>query len=250
MIPGLPRNTTGAYVRRLRRVHRRRRRRLWRILRWLVPGAVWAMDGTWFDQPIADHSRRALVVAELHHRQVLDLRAVAGERAGTAVACLERLIEWHGAPLVLKVDNGSANRSAAVRNLCAQHGILPLFSPPRCPRFNGTCEVSGRWAKRRAENSAAQRGAGQVTQADLDCAVTFTGRLPSVSAELRACLHATVAQELSTVVRERGLVIDDTTPDHRRRSLERVAIQRALQLCHILKIEGRAFPRCLPATAA
>jgi len=35
-----------------------------------------------------------------------------------------------------------------------------------------------------------------------------------------------------------------------RRSLERVAVQRALQLCHILTIKGREYRQCLPASAA
>jgi hypothetical protein len=250
-IPGLPRNTTAAYVRRLRRVRRRRQRRRWSTLHWLVPGAVWAIDGTWFGQAIADHSRRALVVVELHGRQLIDLRAVPGERACVVVACLRWLIEWHGAPLVLKADNGSAFISDVLRDFCERHAITLLFSPPRCPRFNGACEVSGRWAKHRAQAAAARRGSdGQLCQADLDSAVTCTGPLPRVCEELRARLRATIAEQLAAVAAERGLVIGKRTPDHVRRSLERVAIQRALQLCHILKIEGRAFPRCLPAPAA
>jgi len=35
-----------------------------------------------------------------------------------------------------------------------------------------------------------------------------------------------------------------------RRSLGRVAARRALQICHILTIEGREFSQCLPASAA
>lgn len=38
--------------------------------------------------------------------------------------------------------------------------------------------------------------------------------------------------------------------DHVRRSSERVAVQRALPLCHILTIEGRAYQQWLPAPAA
>ncbi len=43
------------------------------------------------------------------------------------------------------------------------------------------------------------------------------------------------------VYQARGLAEDALLGDHVRRTLERVAIRRALQLCHILKIEGRGY---------
>ena len=44
---------------------------------------------------------------------------------------------------------------------------------------NGACEVSGRWAKHRAD-AAARRGDGALTRADLDCAVTNVGTAPGI----------------------------------------------------------------------
>lgn len=232
-------------------MQRRQRRRWWRSLHWHMPGAVWAIDGTWLDRCVVDMGRRALVVVELHSKQVLRLEAVPGERAAAVVSCLEQLIERHGPPLVLKADNGSAFISEAVAAWCERHGITLLHSPVRCPRFNGTCEVSGRWAKQRAAAAALQRGsAEQLCQADLDCAITLQGTLPRISHGLRWRFRVVVAQELTAVARERGLVLDEHTRDHLRRSLARVAVQRALLLCHILTIEGRAYPRWLPAQVA
>ena len=49
---------------------------------------------------------------------------------------------------------------------------------------------------------------------------------------------------------EQGLALDSPLRDHVRRSLERVAVQRALQLCHILTIKGREYRQCLQASAA
>jgi transposase InsO family protein len=250
-IAELPRNTTAAYVRRLRRVHRCRLRRRWRTLHWRVPGTVWAIDGTWFDQPVLPLGRRALIVVELESRQTLCVESVSGERATAVVACLERLIAMHGAPLVLKADNGSAFVSERVAELCARHGITLMHSPIRRPRWNGTCEVSGRWAKHRAHAAAGLRGSpDQLCQADLDCAVTFTGAMPRIDDALRLHFRAVVAQQLAAVVAERGLVMHDRTHDHVHRSLARVAVQRALQLCHILTIEGREYRRSFPAPAA
>jgi hypothetical protein len=250
-IPSLPRNATCAYVRRLRRVRARRIRRLWRVLRWLLPCAVWAIDGTWLDQPVAPFGRRALVVVELHSGKVLDLRAVPGERAAAAEQVLARLIEEHGAPLVLKLDNGSAFTARRFAKFCQRHGITLLHSPVRRPRYNGACEVHGRWAKRDAQAAARARGASDgLTQADLNSAITFTGVMPRVSPVLRQRFLEVVAEQLTIVAAERGLALQGAVPDHVRRSLARVAVGRALQLCHILTIEGRAYRQCLSRSAA
>ena len=251
LIPDLPRNTTTAYVRRHRRVRARRRRRQARSLHWHALGAVWAIDGTWFDQPVVPLGRRALVIVELASRQTLCVESVPGERAAAVVPCLERLIAQHGAPLVLKADNGSAFVSRQLAELCLRHGVTLMHSPVRRPSWNGTCEVSGRWAKERATAAARQRGSpDQLCQADLDCAVTFTGAMPRIDDARREHFRAVVDQELGAVLAERGLVAGEQTSDHVRRSLGRVAVRRALQLCHILTIEGRGYRQWFPTPAA
>ncbi len=220
-------------------------------MQWHLPGAVWAIDGTWLDRCVIDMGRRALVVVELNSKKTMCLEAVRGERGTAVVACLERLIDRHGAPLVLKADNGSAFICAALAALCERSGIVLLHSPVRRPRFNGCCEVSGRWAKHRAAAAALRRGSpDQLCQADLDAAVTLQGTLPAIDMQLRWRFRTLVAQQLAAVARERGLVLDERTRDHQRRSLARVAVQRALELCHILTIEGRAYHQWLPAPAA
>lgn len=250
-IPGLPKNSTAAYVCRLKRVRGHRRRRNWCALHWHVPGAVWAIDGTWFERPVGTNGRRALVVVEMHSRRTLCVESVPGERARAVIACLQRLIVKHGAPLVLKADNGSAFIAKRLAEFSRRHGITLMHSPVRRPRWNGTCEVSGRWAKRRAVAAATLRGASDgLCQADLDCAVTFTGTMPRIDDALRERFLATVAQQLANVVAERGLAIDNQTEDHVHRSLGRVAALRALQLCHILTIKGREYHQWLPASAA
>ena len=246
-IPGLPRNSAAAFLRRLKRLVRKRRRRNWRRLRWLVPGAAWAIDGTWLDAPVAGGSRRALIVMELHGGNVLAFDPVRGERASDVVACLRRLIARHGTPLVLKADNGSAFRSGAVAALCCRHGITLLHSPVRRPRYNGACEVAGRWAKRRVMAAAALRGSpGRLESGDLDAAVTQVGALPQVTAEERERFLVAAQEQLLAVEQERGLVDRSALKDHVRRSLERVAVRRALEHCHILMIEGPPYRQWLP----
>jgi len=250
VIAGLPRNSTAALLKRLKRVRGRRRRRRWCKLQWLLPGAVWAIDGTWFDRPVGDNGRRALVVVELHSRRTLCVDSVVGERTADVIACLQRLITKHGVPLVLKADNGSAFIAKCLARFCRRHAITLMHSPVRRPRWNGTCEVSGRWAKQRAVTAARLRGSAVLCQADLDAAVTFVGTLPRIDRALRERFLELVAQQLAAVANERGLANDDHLQDHRRRSLGRVAAQRALQLCHILTIEGREYHQWLPASAA
>jgi hypothetical protein len=248
---GLPRNAAAAFLRHITRWRRRRRRRRACVLHWLRAGAVWAIDGTWFDRPVAGQSRRALVVAELHSRKTLALQAVPGERAAAAIRLLEDLIHRHGAPLVLKLDNGSAFIARCFATFCRRHSITLLHSPVRRPSFNGTCEVSGRWAKLRAAAAAAARGSpGQLCQADLDCAVTFTGTMPRIDPGFRDRFRQIIAEQLDVVAAEKGVALDDQTEDHVHRSLGRVAVKRALQLCHILTIEGREYRQCFSAPAA
>jgi hypothetical protein len=240
-IPGLPKNSTAAYLHRLKRVAERLRRRRICRLQWQVPGAVWAIDGTWFDQPVANHGRRALVVVEMHSKKTLCLQSVPGERASSAIACLQGLVAKYGAPLVLKADNGAAFTAVSFTDFCEQHGITLMHSPVRRPQWNGTCEISGRWAKRRATASATLRGAPRIEQQDLDAAVSFAGAMPRIDADLRRRFRNLVRAHFATLVRERGLVSADSLREHVRRSLGRVAARRALQLCHILTIRGREY---------
>lgn len=219
-------------------------------MHWLVPGAAWAIDGTWLDQAVVGSGRRALVVVDLHSKKTLAVESVRGERAVDVERVLAELIAKHGAPLVLKLDNGSAFISERIAAFCRRHGITLMHSPIRRPSWNGTCEVSGRWAKRRAAAAARLRGDGTLTQADLDCAVTFVGVLPQVDESLRRAFLAMVAQQLAVAAMDRGVALDEDLRDHVRRSLGRVAARRALQTCHIVTIEGREYPQCLPGSAA
>lgn len=171
-----------------------------------MPGTVWAIDGTWLKQCVEGSGRRALSVVELHSKRTLALESVWCERAYEVERVLTALAEKHGAPLVLKLDSGSAFISLRIAVFCALHGITLMHSPPRQPAFNGTCEVSGRWAKRRAQAAADLRGDGALTQADLDRAVTYVGVLPKVDEALRGRFLALVEHELAVVGQSGGLL--------------------------------------------
>ena len=61
---------------------------------------------------------------------------------------LRRLVKEHDAPLVLKSDNGSGFVAEGSAELCRQHGMLALLSPPRTRVYNGAGETSNAWIKR------------------------------------------------------------------------------------------------------
>jgi transposase InsO family protein len=105
---------------------------------------------------IDDHSRVAY--AEIH----------ADEKAATAIAVLQRATAWfadHGVTVqrVLS-DNGSAYRSHAWRDACAELGITAKRTRPYRPQTNGKLERFHRtlgdgWAYARFYNSTEQRNA-------------------------------------------------------------------------------------------
>ena len=53
---------------------------------------------------------------------------------------LEMLFRQHGAPLLLKRDNGSPFNNQYMDPLLARYRVLPLNNPPACPRYNGAVE--------------------------------------------------------------------------------------------------------------
>lgn len=168
---------------------------------------------------------------------------------------LEKLCRVHLPELIApsepeRRDNGSAFISRRIAAFSRGHGITLMHLPVRRPSWNGTCEVSGRWAKRRPAAAARLRGDRTLTQADLDCAVTFVGVLPKVDEVLRRSFLDLVEQQLAVVAMERGVALGDDVRDHVRRLLGRVAARRAFQACHIVTIEGREYPQCLPGSAA
>jgi hypothetical protein len=60
----------------------------------------------------------------------------------------------HGAPLVLKADNGSAFIAEATRDFLSLVGVNLLFSPPHTPRYNGSIEAGIGSLKTRTERHA------------------------------------------------------------------------------------------------
>jgi transposase InsO family protein len=158
LCPDMARREVEDLLRRYRRVWRLRQRRLMRILDWTRPGAVWAIDFAEPPQPIEGCFPRLLAVRDLASGYQLLWLPVPDETAQTAAAALEGLFREHGAPLVLKSDNGSAFVAAEVEAVLSRWGVWQLFSPPRLPRYNGSCEAGIGSMKTRSHHQASRGG--------------------------------------------------------------------------------------------
>lgn len=123
--------------------------------KWLAPGRVWAMDFTDPDRPLHGYAA-LLVVRDLASGCQLAAEACFSPDEASVVRILTRLFLKHGAPLVLKSDNGSALIGSHVADLLARFRVLPLLSPPAFPQYNGACEAGIGGLKRRIEDLSAR----------------------------------------------------------------------------------------------
>ena len=138
---------------------------------WRHVGRVWALDWSVPPQPIDGIYRWIVHVRDLashHHLAALPVRRVTG----VVVRDLLRALSVPAvAPLVLKLDNGAACRSRELRAWADRVGTTLLYSPSRCPRYNGSIEASVGAIATRAHHMAAAAGhPGLWTTDDVEAA--------------------------------------------------------------------------------
>ena len=119
-------------------------------IEWSQPAAVWAMD------PGQLGPRRWNLVGDLASRFRFELVAAAMLPAHAIANQLAALFARHGAPLVLKRDNGSNLAGDEVDELLDAYGVIALNSPPHYPRYNGAIEYAQRELKARVGGLTAQ----------------------------------------------------------------------------------------------
>ena len=169
--PTLARGELQNLQARFRRVWRKKHQRLIRVLHWHRPGTVWAMDHTDPPEPIDGRWPHILAVRDLASRMQLAWLPVTAADSPETRQALESLFRQYGPPLVLKSDNGSAFISDDTRKLLERWGVLPLFSPPHTPSYNGGCEAGNNAMKTRTAHQAILGGRpGQWTAANLQVA--------------------------------------------------------------------------------
>jgi transposase InsO family protein len=84
--------------------------------------------------------------------------SVLDESAETTINALHGLFQEHGAPLVLKSDNGAGFISTAMIRFLKGWRVRSLFSPPYTPEYNGTIEAGNGGLKTRTREEAALPG--------------------------------------------------------------------------------------------
>jgi len=211
------------------------------------------MDFTEPEVAIEGGYNRVLVVRDLASGNTLSTLATRGEKARDVRAELERLFEQHGAPLVLKSDNGSPLVAKVVQALLERFKVVLLRSPAYVPSYNGACERGLGWVKVRAEEFASTDGRpGLLRPADLERARQYQnsygaprekrGVSPQdawearerISGEERALF---IAEHLSALEHEAEVEEEaEDTSKRSRATIERAAVCRALCELHYLKI--------------
>ena len=133
----VPYRTIGRFKKRLACVRRRRRGLHEGRLTWFEPGRVWAMDFTWPKAKLPGRNNKLFVVRDLASGARLACVACRGERAITVIRTLKKLFLAHGAPLVLKHDNGGAFLAHKTLNMLEENDVHSLPSPVYRPQYSG-----------------------------------------------------------------------------------------------------------------
>ena len=259
--PSMARAELEDLLRRYRRVCARRYPPSLNVLQWTTPGAVWAMDFTEAPTAIDGKYPYLFAVRDLASGRQLLWQPVAAECAHETRFHLSQLFALHGAPLILKSDNGSAFRDEGVQALVNSVGTILLYSPPRTPRYNGAIEASIGAMKKRTERQAAYLGrTGQWTaedvaaaQAEANAAPRTGDRRGSSRDELwqarrrltqddRSLLQQTVAQLRPQERVKEGLTQEGPWTAAEERQIERKAVCRALVEHGYLLFSRRRIP--------
>jgi len=242
---------------------------VWRHrLHWHRPGTVWAMDFTEPPMPIDGCYDYLLAVRDLASGYQLLWWPAAHPTAIVTIEALTFLFTIHGAPLVLKSDNGSAFIAEETLHLLRTWQVQILFSPPQTPSYNGAIEAGNGSLKTRTQDLAQAAGrSGQWTSADLEAArfqanashprrlkgrspeELWTSRSPLTEAD-RQCFQTTVDQERRQARAQLGIHPDIALKRHRQAGVDRKALPRALVAHDYLSITRRRIPSPIPRQKA
>ncbi len=247
LFPEVPRAALEETLRRARRLFWRQGRWCLQTLRWTRPGTVWAADFTEPPSRVDGIYNRVLLVRDLASGMQLLCLPCRSESAEVFISALRSLFALHGAPLVLKMDNGSAFISHRTRALLREAGVLALYSPPETPSYNGSIEAGIGSLEVRAFYAFARHARpGQWTSDDLSAArrqANETGRpwgedspTPEVAWKNRraldqeelSSLQSAYDRVLRTECVERGIENWQDRPRRLQASVDRVSISRAL----------------------
>jgi transposase InsO family protein len=231
-------------------------------LDWHRPGTVWAMDFTQVHHPVDNIYPYVFAVRDLASGMILAWQPVADMTSQAALMELEVLFTIHGAPLVLKSDNGSAFLAEASKRFLATWQVWPLYSPPGTPGYNGAIEATIGSLKTRTQYAAYLAGhPGRWTIADLNRARSganeiarpqgIRGQSPQEAWRLRHPptrsereAFAAHVRRLEAELRTQEHVEQDAALDHyEHAALHRRVLTQVLVECRLLTITRRPIPQ-------
>jgi transposase InsO family protein len=253
-------------LKRYRRVWRERHRVPLRVLHWPIPDRVWAIDFAEPPTPIDGQFAYLLAVRDLATGMQLLWQPVAAATGAVAQQALASLFAIHGAPLVVKSDNGSHFTADAVQELLDAHQVECLFSPPHWPRYNGSIEAGIGSLKQRTEAHAARTGhPGAWTWDDTAGAFLEANTLerehrPSpedewrqrtfITPDEREAFTACVEAQRRNEIRAQGACENEMSSVWSQREMARKAIRRALEECGYLHYQRRRILPPIPKPKA
>jgi transposase InsO family protein len=268
LFPDLTRAELSDLLQRYRRILRRRYGHSPRVLHWLVPGRVWAID---FAEPSLRGATSSLPPIDGCFPYLLAVRDLASglqfawlpvrdATAAQTCAVLAQLFASYGVPLVLKADNGPPFRADETKQFLGHLGVAILFSPPYWPGYNGAIEAAIGSLKRRTEQyAAAQSRSGRWTADDADAALQqanagrprrLKGQTPAqvwagrsaLTDHERASFAATVAHQRNLARLEMNLAAGCDLDHWQASAVDRHAIERALVEHGYLLFRRRRIP--------
>jgi transposase InsO family protein len=253
--PWMPRAELDDLLKRYRRVWRTRYHAAPHTLHWQRVGAVWAIDFSEASCLIDGVYPYLLAVRDLASHQQLLWLPVPDMTADIAIESLRMLVTLHGAPLVLKADNGSAFIAEATSRFLSPFGMKLLFSPPHTPGYNGSIEAGIGSLKTRTQRYASRDGhpgywtMDNVVAAQAEANATArpqgeTGPTPNelwrtrrpISPEERRLFQETVERKYA----EQDVKEEISSTEERRQ--QREAIRRALVEHDLLLFTRRRIP--------
>ena len=184
--------------------------------------------------------------------------------AATGPLEIRDALQWlfleHGPPWVLKSDNGPGFVADETRRFLDRWQVLPLYSPPYTPEYNGAIEAGNGALKTHTHEHAAREGrTGHWTADDLEAArhmanelrypwgllgptrgEAFRARLP-LAVEAREAFRRDVERQRVRHRTEQGDLEDSGLDLAAQAAIDRVAIGRALVEHGILTFTRRSI---------
>lgn len=230
-------------------------------LRWLRPGTVWAMDFAEPPAPIDGEFHYLLAVRDLASGRQLLWRPVRADTAKVVMNELTTLFLSHGAPWVMKTDNGPAFIAGDLKGFLGRFQVHTLFSPIRTPSYNGSIEAAIGSLKTRSERLAIEYGHPGLWTSDLIEVArqeanstarprrlkgatpddVWFRRRPLTAAE-RAHFRATVSQLQQEARIEKQLPPNEQLSRLDQAKVDRLAIPRALVAHDLLEYRRSVIP--------